>query len=106
MEGFDITIATLASGPGAWLVTTGILMTLKSQLGKYWSDLANRIASLVLPIIFVEVAVAATGTTDWIVYFLGFLTGLLASQGTYRVQSGYDEKVLARGYEEAKKEKK
>ena len=97
----EVTIATLASGPGAWLVTSGILMTLKSQLGVYWTDLANRITSLVLPIVFVEVAVFASGATDWVIYFLAFLTGLLASQGTYRVQSGYDAKVL-----EAKASKK
>ena len=90
----EITLATLASGPGAWLVTTGILMTLKAQLGEYWTDLANRITGLVLPIVFVEAAVFATGTTHWVAYFLAFLTGLLASQGTFKAQTGYDNVLM------------
>jgi hypothetical protein len=100
-----VTIATISSGFGAWSVTLGILIVLKGQLGPYWSDLLNRIASLVIPIALVEVAIVAsvsiTGTSvPWWIYIIGVLNGLLASKATSSSQQSYDlrqkQRVLGR----------
>lgn len=101
-----ITIATLASGAGAWFVTMGVLMVLKSQMGPYWTDLANRLTTVILPIVLVEFAIVVTAQTSgdavpWYLYVLGALNGLLASQGANKTQIGYDAKVLSIAREKA-----
>ncbi len=82
-----VTITALASGPGAWFVTSGILIKLKAQFGPYWSDWANRITGFILPLVFVEVACYASqaatgGKHDWILYFLAAINGLLAGDAS------------------------
>ena len=89
-----ITMAMLASGPGAWFVTSGVIIALNAALGSYFGSLANKLTSLILPIILVEAAIAATGTTDWTLYFIGIFTALLASRGAASSQSIYDQQVL------------
>jgi len=90
-------MAMLASGPGAWFVTSGIIIALNAALGSYFGGLANRLVSLLLPVVLVEAAIAATGTTDWTLYFIGVFTGLLASRGAISSQNIYDQQVLKAG---------
>jgi hypothetical protein len=92
-----VTMAMLGSGPGAWFVTSGVIIALNAALGSYFGVLANKLVSLFLPIILVEAAIAATGTTDWTLYFIGIFTGLLASRGAVSSQSIYDQQVLKAG---------
>jgi hypothetical protein len=91
-----ITMTMLAAGPGAWFVASGVLIALKAALGDYWNDLANRLGSLILPVILVEAAIFATGTTDWTLYFIGIFTGLLASRGSVSSQNIYNGMVVER----------
>jgi hypothetical protein len=101
-----ITITMLGSSAGAWIATTGILMSLKSKLGDLWGDKTNRIASVVLPVIFVEAAIAATGNAVWYAFLVGLIVGLGASQATNNSQNSYDEKIVAKALKlSAKKEK-
>lgn len=87
--------AMLGTGPGAWLITTGILMGLKDRLGNMWPDKANKITSVALPVILVEATIASLGATLWYEYVVGFAVGLLASQGASKTQQGYDNRIAA-----------
>jgi hypothetical protein len=53
--------------------------------------------ALILPIVLVEAALAATGTTDWTVYFIGILVGLLASRGAISSQNIYEGQIVKAG---------
>jgi K+-transporting ATPase A subunit len=90
MNPAPVTIATISSGAGAWFVASGVLMVLKAQLGPYWSDLMNRLVTLLLPIALVEVAILATGGGVWWLYIIGVLNGLLAATGVAKTQQAYD----------------
>ena len=98
----EITMAMLASGPGAWFVTSGIIVALNAALGTYFGQLANKLVALILPIVLVEAAIAATGTTDWTLYFLGILVGLLASRGAVSSQNIYEGQIVKAGEKAAK----
>jgi hypothetical protein len=100
-----VTMTMLASGPGAWFVTSGIIIALKAALGNYFGDLANRLVSLLLPIVLVEAAIAATGSTDWTFYFIGILTGLLASRGSVSSQNIYNGMIVEKSLKTAHKVK-
>jgi hypothetical protein len=92
-----VTMAMLASGPGAWFVTSGIIVALNAALGSYFGILANKLVTLILPIVLVEAAIAATGTTDWTLYFIGILTGLLASRGAISSQNIFEGQIVKAG---------
>jgi hypothetical protein len=92
-----ITMAMLASGPGAWFVTSGIIVALNAALGSYFGTLANKLVALILPVILVEAAIAATGTTDWTLYFIGVLVGLLASRGAVSSQNIFEGQIVKAG---------
>jgi hypothetical protein len=94
MDDTLITIAMLGTGPGAYIVTNGALLALNAGLGRYFNELANRLTSMILPIILVEVAIASSGSRDWELFVVGFFTGLLASVGTKISQTTYDKQVL------------
>lgn len=100
---FTVTMAMLASGPGAWVVTNGALLALNAGLGKYFNELANRLTAMILPIILVELAILASGTTDWTLFVVGFFTGLLASVGTKTSQTTYDEQIAKAAVTDAAK---
>ena len=89
-----VTIATISSGAGAWFVSAGLLMVIKGQLGPYWTDLANRLATLLLPVALVEIAILATGGAVWYIYVIGILNGLLASMGVSKTQTAYQAKFV------------
>jgi K+-transporting ATPase A subunit len=89
-----VTIATISSGAGAWFVASGVLMVLKAQLGPYWTDLANRLTTILLPIVLVEVAILATGGGVWWLYVIGALNGLLAATGVSKTQQAYDARQV------------
>lgn len=92
----DIDIAMLATPFGAWMITSGILIGLKERLGDWWTDKANKVASVLLPVVLVEAGIAATGATEWYVYLIGILTGLTAYQAAEKTQTSYNDRLLAK----------
>ncbi len=99
----NVTIALLGTGTGAWLVTTGILTALKAKLGTMWSDKAEKIFSVVLPVVFVEASVAAVGTTVWYAYLVALIVGLGAYKATDSSITEYKNQVLLSTKEEKSK---
>ena len=90
----EITWQSLATLPGAVAGVTLVITVLKAVIGIYWTEIANRVAALVLSVAVVVGVAVFSGATDWPSIVLAVFNGLIVAGALLGVNKLYNQKIV------------
>jgi len=90
----EITWSALLTLPGAAAAVTVVITVLKAVFGTYWTDLANKIAALVLSVGIVVGVTIISGAVSWETIILAVLNGFIVAGAMLGVTNVYNQRIV------------